>query len=182
MDLEKKILSDITVHMKYAKFIDREQRRENWGELVARNMQMQIKKFPHLENEIISAPKPTVVYVCMVGNIIHRGHVGILKHASKLGRVIVGPLSGGATEGLKRAPVVSWGHRKIVVENLCGVFSVVKQETLDQTGNLKIIKPDYVVHGSDWKSGALESVRAKVIETLKEWGGQVVEPEYTHLG
>ena len=52
MDLEKKILSDITVHMKYASYIDSKQRRENWDELVARNMNMHIKKFPHLKNEI----------------------------------------------------------------------------------------------------------------------------------
>ena len=49
MDLEKSILSDITVHMKYAKYLDEEQRRENWDELVTRNMNMHIKKFPHLE-------------------------------------------------------------------------------------------------------------------------------------
>ena len=55
MDLEKKILSDITVHMKYAKYIDDEQRRENWNELVDRNMNMHIKKFPHLESEIVNA-------------------------------------------------------------------------------------------------------------------------------
>ena len=55
MNLEKRILSDITVHMKYAKYIDRKQRRENWTELVARNMNMHINKFPELENEIINA-------------------------------------------------------------------------------------------------------------------------------
>ena len=49
MDLEKNILSDITVHMKYAKYIDAEKRRENWDELVTRNMEMHIKKFPNLE-------------------------------------------------------------------------------------------------------------------------------------
>ena len=52
MDLEKKILSDITVHMKYAKFLDKELRRENWNELVSRNVEMHIRKFPHLEKEI----------------------------------------------------------------------------------------------------------------------------------
>ena len=52
MDLEKSILSDITVHMKYAKYLDDKQRRENWGELVTRNMNMHIKKFPQLEDEI----------------------------------------------------------------------------------------------------------------------------------
>jgi len=53
MDLEKKILSDITVHMKYAKFIDKQNRRENWDELVDRNMNMHLKKFPHLKEEIV---------------------------------------------------------------------------------------------------------------------------------
>ena len=52
MNLENKILSDVTVHMKYAKYLDNEQRRENWDELVTRNMNMHIKKFPHLESEI----------------------------------------------------------------------------------------------------------------------------------
>ena len=55
MDLEKKILSDITVHMKYAKYIDSKQRRENWEELVTRNMDMHVKKFPHLKSEISNA-------------------------------------------------------------------------------------------------------------------------------
>jgi ribonucleoside-triphosphate reductase len=55
MDLEKKILSDITVHMKYAKYIDAKQRRENWEELVTRNMDMHVKKFPHLKSEISNA-------------------------------------------------------------------------------------------------------------------------------
>jgi ribonucleoside-triphosphate reductase len=57
MDLEKKILSDITVHMKYAKFLDAENRRENWGELVDRNMSMHIKKFPELKKEIVETYK-----------------------------------------------------------------------------------------------------------------------------
>ena len=52
MDLEKKILSDITVHMKYARYDDEKNRRENWEELVTRNMEMHIKKFPSLEESI----------------------------------------------------------------------------------------------------------------------------------
>jgi len=52
MDLEKKILSDITVHMKYARYLENKNRRENWDELVTRNMEMHIKKFPKLEKEI----------------------------------------------------------------------------------------------------------------------------------
>ena len=55
MDLEKKILSDITVHMKYARYLDTENRRENWDELVTRNMNMHIKKFPNMKEEIQDA-------------------------------------------------------------------------------------------------------------------------------
>ena len=55
MDATKKILSDITVHMKYARFRDDLGRRENWSELVTRNMEMHIKKFPDLKTEIENA-------------------------------------------------------------------------------------------------------------------------------
>ena len=55
MDVSNKILSDITVHMKYARYLEHKQRRENWSELVTRNMQMHIKKYPSLETEIIQA-------------------------------------------------------------------------------------------------------------------------------
>jgi ribonucleoside-diphosphate reductase alpha chain len=55
MELSNKILSDITVHMKYAKYLPEEQRRETWEELVTRNMEMHIKKYPKLKDEIIEA-------------------------------------------------------------------------------------------------------------------------------
>jgi hypothetical protein len=52
MDISTQILSDITVHMKYAKYIPELNRRETWEELVYRNMGMHIKKYPALESEI----------------------------------------------------------------------------------------------------------------------------------
>jgi ribonucleoside-triphosphate reductase (thioredoxin) len=52
MDISTEILSDITVYMKYAKYIPELNRRETWQELVTRNMDMHIKKYPQLENEI----------------------------------------------------------------------------------------------------------------------------------
>ena len=53
MDASQKILSDLTVHMKYSKFIPELERRETWEELVTRNMNMHIKKYPHIANEIV---------------------------------------------------------------------------------------------------------------------------------
>ena len=53
------------------------------------------------------------------------------------------------------------------------------QTTLDYTANLEKFKPKYVVHGDDWKTGPQAGARAKVVETLKQWGGELIEPEYT---
>ena len=53
MDASQKILSDLTVHMKYSKFIPELERRETWEELVTRNMNMHIKKYPHIASEIV---------------------------------------------------------------------------------------------------------------------------------
>lgn len=57
MKEESKILSEITVHMKYAKYIPEKQRRENWDELVQRNKEMHLKKYPKLSEEIEEAYK-----------------------------------------------------------------------------------------------------------------------------
>lgn len=56
-ELANKILSDITVHMKYAKYLPKKERRETWKELVDRNKKMHIKKFPELKGEIEKAYK-----------------------------------------------------------------------------------------------------------------------------
>ncbi len=57
MDISTKILSDITVHNKYAKYISKNERRETWNEIVSRNKKMHIKKYPDLKDEITSVYK-----------------------------------------------------------------------------------------------------------------------------
>ncbi len=57
MDASQKILSDLTVYMKYAKFTPELERRETWKELVTRNMNMHIKKYPHIASEIVEVYK-----------------------------------------------------------------------------------------------------------------------------
>jgi ribonucleoside-diphosphate reductase alpha chain len=57
MDASQKILSDLTVYMKYAKFTPELERRETWKELVTRNMNMHIKKYPHITSEIVEVYK-----------------------------------------------------------------------------------------------------------------------------
>lgn len=84
-----------------------------------------------------------------------------------------------AVASYKRLPYLSYDQRLAVVQSIKGVSEVVAQESLDYTANLRKLRPDYVVHGDDWRSGPQKAARARVIEVLAEWGGQLVEPEYT---
>lgn len=122
--------------------------------------------------------KPSV-YVGMSADFLHHGHLNILKVAKEYGEVTVGLLTDAAIASYKRLPFLTWDERKVVVENIKGVTAVVPQETLDYVPNLEKLKPDFVVHGSDWQTGPQKDVRQKVIETLAQWGGELVEPDYT---
>lgn len=119
------------------------------------------------------------VYVGMSADMIHPGHLNIIKEASKLGDVIIGLLTDKAIASYKRLPTLKYEQRKIIIENVKGVSEVVPQNELDYSVNLRKIKPDYVVHGDDWKKGVQQKTRQKVIDTLNEWGGKLHEVPYT---
>ena len=123
--------------------------------------------------------KNKLVYIGMSADLIHQGHLNIIKEGKKLGKVIVGLLTDEAIASYKRLPLIAFADRKTIVENLKGVEKVVPQSSLSYVQNLKEIKPDFVVHGDDWKVGVQKEIRQKVIEVLSEWGGQLIEPEYT---
>ena len=120
------------------------------------------------------------IYVGMSADLVHPGHMNILKEAAKLGDVTVGLLTDKAIASYKRMPFMSFELRKEVIENIKGVSSVIAQETLDYRPNLKRIKPDIVVHGDDWKEGVQINTRQQVIDTLADWDGELVEIKYTH--
>ena len=119
------------------------------------------------------------VYVGMCADLIHHGHLNIIKEATKYGKVVIGLLTDKAIADYKRLPALNYEQRKIIVENIKGVEQVIPQETLDYTDNLKKIKPDYVVHGDDWKNGTQQKTRDMVIEVLNEWNGKVIDVPYT---
>ena len=120
-----------------------------------------------------------MAYVGMSADLIHPGHLNIIKEASKLGEVTIGLLTDKAIASYKRLPTLKYEQRKIVIENIKGVQKVVPQEELDYTFNLEKYKPDFVVHGDDWKTGIQSKTRQKVIDTLAQWGGKLVEVPYT---
>ncbi len=119
------------------------------------------------------------VYLAMGTDIIHHGHINVIEKARELGEVTVGILTDEVIVSYKRYPILSYDERKKIIENIKGVDNVVKQEELDYTPTLKELKPDYVVHGKDWRSGPQQKIRDKVIKTLAGWGGELVEVEYT---
>lgn len=119
------------------------------------------------------------VYVGMSADIIHPGHMNILKEASSYGEVIVGLLTDQAIASYKKIPLMSYEERFSIIDGIKYVSKIVKQDTLDYTNNLMDIKPKYVVHGDDWTTGIQKNVRKEVIEVLKGWDGELVEVPYT---
>lgn len=120
-----------------------------------------------------------IVYVGMSADLVHPGHLNVLKTASGLGEVIVGLLTDKAIASYKRLPYMPFAQRKLVIENIKGVTQVIPQETLDYVPNLLKIKPDYVVHGDDWREGVQRKTREIVITTLAKWDGKLIEVAYT---
>ena len=119
------------------------------------------------------------VYVAMCADVLHHGHINILNKAAELGSVTVGLLTDEAIHSYKRIPLLTYSERKILIQNLKSVTTVVPQRTLDYEENLRKLKPDYVLHGDDWKVGPQSEVRKKVINCLREWDGILVEIPYT---
>jgi len=123
--------------------------------------------------------KKKIVYVGLAADILHEGHINILHQASKLGKVIVGLLTDQAISTYKKIPLLDYKQREIVLKNLKLVSKVIPQKKLDYVDNLNQVRPDFVVHGDDWKKGVQKKTRERVIKTLKKWGGKLIEPRYT---
>lgn len=119
------------------------------------------------------------IYLAMSADILHIGHINIIEHASSFGELTVGILTDKAISSYKRLPVLPFETRSKTVSAIKGVKKVIPQHTLDYTENLKLVKPDFVVHGDDWKVGIQSAVRQNVIDTISEWGGKLIEPKYT---
>lgn len=119
------------------------------------------------------------VYMCVSADMIHSGHISIIKKAAALGKLTVGVLSDEAVASYKRFPLMPFEERKALFENISGVASVVEQKTLSYKDVLSELKPDYVVHGDDWKEGFQKPIRAEVAEILATYGGQLVEYPYS---
>lgn len=118
------------------------------------------------------------VYMCFSTDMLHSGHIAIIKKAEKLGKLVVGILSDEAVASFKRFPLIPYEDRKTLFENISGVSRVIKQETLSYRDVLNELKPDIVVHGDDWQEGFQKPIREEVVEILNGYGGELVEFPY----
>lgn len=122
--------------------------------------------------------KNKTVYMCFSTDIIHGGHIQLLKKASCYGKVIVGVMTDEAVVTYKRFPLLPCKERKLLFQNLTCVSSVVEQKTLSYKDNIRKYQPDYIVHGDDWRIGVQRPIRDEVIQELSLYGGQLIEFPY----
>ncbi|HMR22924.1 MAG TPA: isocitrate lyase/phosphoenolpyruvate mutase family protein, partial [Micropruina sp.] len=119
------------------------------------------------------------VYIAISSDILHGGHLNVIAEGAKLGDVTIGLLTDDAIATYKRPPLLDWETRRQMLASMRQVRAVVRQETLSYATNLRRLKPDYVLHGDDWRSGVQSVVRAEVLQILADQGGELVETPYT---
>ncbi len=119
------------------------------------------------------------VYMCFATDIIHSGHIKIIKKAQKLGKLIIGVLSDEAVASYKRFPLLPFEERKALFNNIKGVYKVIEQKDLSYIEVLKELKPTFVVHGDDWRGGFQKPIRDEVVSVLASYGGRLVEFPYS---
>lgn len=120
------------------------------------------------------------IYACFCTDVIHEGHLNIIREARKYGEVIAGVLSDEAMIRYNRFPIISFGERKKALEEIPDISKVIVQKDIMYEGVLKELRPDYVIHGDNWKDGPMQEIRNNVLENLKPWGGELIEIPYTY--
>lgn len=120
------------------------------------------------------------VYTCFCTDVIHEGHRNIIQEVQKYGEVIVGVLKDEAMIRYNRFPLVDFEERFRMMQAIPGVSKVVVQEEILYDKIIAEIRPDYVIHGDNWREGPERAVRENVLSLLKEYGGELIEVAYTY--
>ena len=120
-----------------------------------------------------------VVYTALGTDVIHEGHLNILRHAQEYGTVVVGALSDKALIRYSRFPTVSQEERVKLYESLEGVSRVIIQDDYLYDDVIATLKPDYVVHGDNWQNGPERAIRNNIEGLLATYGGTLIEVPYT---
>lgn len=120
------------------------------------------------------------VYTCFTTDVIHEGHLNIIRQAQKYGEVTVGVLSDEAMIRFDRFPTVSFEERLALVKGLEGVSRIVIQDTILYDDIIRQLRPDYVIHGDNWMTGPQKMIRDNVAGLLRVYGGEIIDVPYTY--
>ena len=124
--------------------------------------------------------KKPLVFVPMASDLLHHGHIRILKRASNYGNVIVGLMTDKGIKSYKKnKPILTYKQRKEIISSIKFVDYIMPLEGLLYVEIALILKIDFFVHGTDWKKGPQSKVRKKLIMLSKQWGGKVIDVSYT---
>ncbi len=120
------------------------------------------------------------VYTCFCTDVIHEGHMNILREAAKYGDVYVGVLSDEAMVCFNRFPTISLEERMQLVRDTGLAKEVLVQRDIMYDRVIDELRPDYVVHGDNWKEGPETVIRENVVSNLNRTGGELIEIPYTY--
>lgn len=127
----------------------------------------------------IKVKKP-LVFVPMSADLLHRGHINILKKAKKYGSVIVGLMTDRGIETYKKKkPLFRFKDRKIVLESIKYVDQVIPLEGLKYPEIQSKYKFDFFIHGDDWKKGVQKNTRKRLKEVAIKTKTKVIDIPYT---
>ena len=122
----------------------------------------------------------SIAYTCFTTDVIHEGHINIIKKAAEYGEVVVGVMTDETMVKFDRFPTISFEERMEMIKGIEGVSKVIKQETVMYDDVIPSLRPDYVIHGDNWLSGPLKSVRDNVEKLLSSYGGKIIDIPYTY--
>lgn len=120
------------------------------------------------------------VYTCFCTDVIHEGHLNIINHAKKYGKVIVGALTDEEMIRCTKFPTKSLEERVALYEQIDGVERVLIQKNMMYDDIIEELHPDYIVHGDDWKQGVEKNIRDHVERIMSQYGGKIIDIPYTY--
>ena len=120
-----------------------------------------------------------IVYIGLAADTIHHGHTNLIEVGRKYGNIVIGLITDEVISEYKRIPYLDFNQRKKILLNLKGVVKVIPQNNYDYSENIVNLKPDYMIHGDDWKYGFQKRLRNNAIKSLKKYGGKLIEVPYT---
>jgi len=119
------------------------------------------------------------VYTCFTTDIIHEGHLNIINEAKKYGEVVVGVLSDEAMIRFNKFPTINFEQRIEMIKKIPDISMVVVQDDVMYDKIVEEIKPDYIIHGDNWKNGAMSAIRDNCFKLMEKYNGEVIEIPYT---